>query len=125
MWVPATPTPRRKGVKLPFDVKAVRVRRRAQVRRRDGDPPCALQITADCRAAGGLIDYDVRSPDPRSYEVDHIVSSAEAARLGWSEADADNLDNCQAVCRQCNRAKSDGLRPVAAVRPSYINPRFM
>jgi 5-methylcytosine-specific restriction endonuclease McrA len=109
---------------VPFKSTTVQTRRRAQVRRRDGDPACALQITADCRAAGGLIDYDVRSPDPRSFEVDHIVSSAEAEMLGWSPVEVDHLDNCQASCRQCNRAKSDGLRPVAAVRPSYRNPRF-
>jgi hypothetical protein len=82
-----------------------------------------LQITADCQAFGGLIDYEARPPHPRSFEVDHIVSSDEAMRLGWSVVEADALDNCQAVCRQCNREKSAG--GVVLVRASYVNPRFI
>jgi 5-methylcytosine-specific restriction endonuclease McrA len=109
---------------MPFASTTVRDRRRAEVRRRDGDAPCALQITEGCRAVGGEIDYEAKPPDPRSFEVDHIVSSEEAKQLGWSPADADALENCQGVCRQCNREKSDGLKPVAAARPTYINPRF-
>lgn len=109
---------------MPFDSKAVRTRRRAEVRRRDHDGPCALQITADCQASGGLVDYDARPPHPRSFEVDHIVSSLEAERMGWTAVEADALENCAASCRQCNRAKSAGITPVAAVRPSYVNPRF-
>lgn len=108
---------------MPFVSTTVRDRRRADVRRRDGDAPCALQITADCQAVGGEIDYEARSPHPRSFEVDHVTSSEEAALLGWSAVEADSLDNCQPSCRQCNRAKSSGL--VAAGRPSYVNPRFL
>ena len=110
---------------MPFSSTTIRDRRRAEVRRRDGDPPCALQVTADCRAFGGEIDYEARPPHPRSFEVDHIVSSDEAARLGWSPVETDGLDNCQAVCRQCNRAKSAGDRPLAEIRPTYVNPRFI
>ncbi|WP_353507110.1 HNH endonuclease signature motif containing protein [Gordonia sp. ABSL11-1] len=109
---------------MPFASTTIRTRRRAEVRRRDGDAPCALQITADCQAVNGQIEYNARPPDPRSFEVDHIVSSDEAMRAGWTEAEADALENTQGVCRQCNRAKSSGNRPVAAVRPTYINPRF-
>ncbi|NOQ62702.1 HNH endonuclease [Mycolicibacterium fortuitum] len=110
---------------MPFASTTIRNRRRAAVRHRDGDAPCALQITADCQALGGEIDYDARPPHPRSFEVDHVVSSDEAQRLGWSEAEADALDNCQPSCRQCNRAKSDGVKPVAAIRPTYLNSRFI
>lgn len=110
---------------MPFSSTAIRNRRRAEVRHRDGDAPCALRVTADCQALGGVIDYDARPPHPRSFEVDHIVSSAEAARLGWSPAEADALDNCQGACRQCNREKSAGTKPVAAIRPTYVNPRFI
>lgn len=109
---------------MPFASTAIRTRRRAEVRRRDGDAPCALQITADCQALGGEIDYDARPPHPRSFEVDHIVSSEEAARIGWTPAEADALENCQPACRQCNRGKSTGGGPVAAIRPTYVNPRF-
>jgi len=83
-----------------------------------------LQITADCIALYGEIDYDARPPHPRSFEVDHIVSSVEAEQLGWSQDDVDALDNCQATCRQCNREKSSGGRKLAPIRPTYLNPRF-
>lgn len=109
---------------MPFASTTIRGRRRAEVRRRDGDAPCALQITADCQALGGEIDYNARPPHPRSFEVDHIVSSDEASRLGWTPAEADALDNCQGACRQCNREKSTGVRAVVAIRPTYVNPRF-
>lgn len=83
-----------------------------------------MQITDGCREVGGEIDYEARSPDPRSFEVDHVVSSEEAKRRGWTPVEADALDNCAGVCRECNREKSDGLTPVASARPTYINPRF-
>ena len=110
---------------MPFASTTIRNRRRAEVRRRDRDAPCALRITADCQALGGEIDYDARPPHPRSFEVDHIVSSAEAEGLGWSPAEADALDNCQTSCRQCNREKASGGRQLAEVRPTYVNPRFL
>ncbi|MFD0094624.1 HNH endonuclease [Bacillus cereus] len=107
---------------MPFASTTIRNRRRAEVRRRDGDAPCALQITSDCQAVGGAIDYDARPPHPRSFEVDHVVPTVEARRIGWSEVEADALENCAGVCRQCNRQKSGGgLEPV---RPTYVNPRF-
>ncbi|QRY43166.1 HNH endonuclease [Mycolicibacterium boenickei] len=110
---------------MPFASTTIRDRRRGEVRHRDGDAPCALQITADCQALGGEIDYEARPPHPRSFEVDHVVSSDAAQRLGWSESEADALDNCQAACRQCNRAKSSGAKPVDPIRVSYVNPRFI
>ncbi|WP_082986320.1 HNH endonuclease [Mycobacterium gordonae] len=109
---------------MPFASTTIRNRRRADVRRRDGDAPCALQITPDCQALGGEIDYHARPPHPRSFEVDHVVSSDEALRLGWSQVEADALENCQAACRQCNRAKSAGVG-LASARPTYVNPRFV
>lgn len=112
---------------MPFASTTIRNRRRVEVRRRDGDAPCALQITADCQAVAGEIDYSARPPHPRSYEVDHIVSTDEARRLGWSPVDADALENCVGACRQCNRAKSNGFGFAAGdgVRPTYVNPRFL
>ncbi|MEH3141172.1 MAG: HNH endonuclease signature motif containing protein [Mycobacterium kyogaense] len=108
---------------MPFSSTTIQRRRRAEVRRRDGDAPCALQITADCWGVGGEIDYDARPPHPRSFEVDHIVSSEEAARLGWTSEEIDALDNLATTCRQCNRQKSSGGLAVP-VRPTYLNPRF-
>ena len=110
---------------MPFASTTIRTRRRAEVRRRDGDGPCALQITADCQVLGGEIYYKARPPHPRSFEVDHIISSDEAARVGWSEIEADALENCQTSCRQCNRQKSSGGRQLVSIRPTYVNPRFI
>lgn len=45
-------------------------------------------------------------------------------RSGWSAVEADALDNCQGVCRQCNREKSSGRRELSPVRETYVNPRF-
>ncbi|WVX88058.1 HNH endonuclease [Gordonia phage LitninMcQueen] len=109
---------------MPFASTTIQRRRRAEVRQRDGDAPCALQITADCQVLGGQIDYEARPPDPRSFEVDHVVSSDDAERMGWSETETDALENLQGVCRQCNREKSSGVREVAPVRQTYVNPRF-
>lgn len=109
---------------MPFASTTIRDRRRAEVRQRDGDGPCALQIMPDCQAIGGEIDYSARPPHPRSFEVDHIVSSDEAERMGWPSVDTDALDNLQTSCRQCNRQKSAGVAQLAAIRSTYINPRF-
>ena len=109
---------------MPFGSTTVRNRRRAEVRRRDGDAPCFWRVSAGCRAVGGVIDYQARPPHPRSFEVDHIVSSDEAARLGWSEVETDALENCATSCRQCNRLKSAGPGLLVSVRATYINPRF-
>jgi 5-methylcytosine-specific restriction endonuclease McrA len=51
----------------------------------------------DCALCGQPIDYTLRSPDPMSYEVDHIVPIARGGH--------DDLHNKQASHRQCNRAK--------------------
>src|ERR1700761_6704941 len=110
---------------MPFASTTIRNRRRAEVRHRDGNAPCALQITPECQAVSGAIDYDAKPPHPRSFEVDHIVTSEQAEQAGWSLVDADALDNCQGVCRQCNRQKSDGMTPSTTIRPPYINPRFI
>lgn len=109
---------------MPFSSTTIRTRRRAEVRRRDGDGPCSLQITPDCRAVGGRIDFEARPPHPRSFEVDHVVSTQEAARFGWSPVEADALENLALSCRQCNRAKASGAPMLATLRPTYLNPRF-
>jgi 5-methylcytosine-specific restriction endonuclease McrA len=78
----------------------------------------------DCQAVGGQIDYAAPPPHPRSFEVDHVISSDEAARAGWSQIDADSLENCQTACRQCNRQKSSGVGTPVSIRATYVNPRF-
>ena len=110
---------------MPFASRAVANRRRAEVRARDGETVCALQITESCRAERGFMDYETRdNRNPRQFTVDHIVSSEEARQLGWTADEADVLDNCQGVCRACNREKSDGLTSKPDVAPTWVNPRF-
>ena len=60
--------------------------------------------------------------------VPEIAARAHAEKLDLcvekALAEADALDNCQGVCRQCNREKSSGVREVAPVRQTFVNPRF-
>ena len=39
-------------------------------------------------------------------EVDHVVSKAQAARLGWTRHQMDDHGNLQAICRECHQAKT-------------------
>ena len=68
-----------------------RDRDRAAIRRTK--PPCGI-----CEQE---IDYDLKSPDPMSFEVDHIIPLAKGG--------PDDLANKQASHRKCNRAKWDKL----------------
>jgi len=54
-----------------------------------------------CWICGQLIDYELKTPDPGSFEVDHKVS----LKAGGDPLDMHNL---AASHRSCNRAKSDG-----------------
>lgn len=69
----------------------IRDRDRAAIRRTK--PPCGI--------CGGEIDYTIKSPDPESFEVDHIVPMARGG--------ADVLANKQASHRRCNRTKWHSL----------------
>ena len=52
-------------------------------------PPCGI--------CGEPIDYTLKSPDPMSFEVDHVLARANGG--------ADSLANKQASHRKCNRSK--------------------
>jgi 5-methylcytosine-specific restriction endonuclease McrA len=64
---------------------------------RDQHRRAIARTKPDCALCGNPIDYTLRSPDPMSYEVDHIVPLARGGQ--------DDLSNKQASHRQCNRAK--------------------
>ena len=68
-----------------------RDRDRAAIRRTK--PPCGI-----CELP---IDYALVSPDPLSFEVDHVLALANGG--------TDTLDNKQASHRRCNQAKAAKL----------------
>ena len=80
-----------------------RDRLRRQVSR--GHPPCHL--------CGDPIDYSLRSPDPLSFEVDHVIPRSRGGE--------DTLDNAAPSHRRCNRAKSNRLATDDAV--IYVTER--
>lgn len=73
----------------PRPTKAHRDRLRRQVAR--GHPPCHL-----CHEP---IDYSLKSPDPYSFEIDHVIPR--------SKGGADTVDNLAPAHRRCNREKWD------------------
>lgn len=56
-------------------------------------PPCAL--------CGCELDFGPNHLADNAFQIDHITPLARSG--------TDTLDNLQAVCRRCNRAKSDSL----------------
>ena len=64
---------------------------------RDQDRRAIRRTKPPCGICGGFIDYALRSPDPDSFEVDHVVPLARGG--------TDTLDNKQASHRRCNRDK--------------------
>lgn len=83
---------------------AVRDRDRAAIAR--GKPPCHI--------CGGEINYTIPSPDPMSYEVDHVIPLARGG--------ADVLENKAASHRKCNRDKWHSLPDDLAPR-TFITSR--
>ena len=59
----------------------------------------ARRLGLACALCEQPIDYSVSSPDPLSFEADHIVP--------LSKGGADKWDALQPTPRQCNRAKWD------------------
>jgi 5-methylcytosine-specific restriction endonuclease McrA len=67
-------------------------------------PPCGI--------CGDPIDYTLKSPDPMSYEVDHIIARHNGG--------PDTLANKQASHRKCNRDKWHRV----TTRPrEFVTPR--
>ena len=69
-------------------------------------PPCGICLEP--------IDYTIPSPDPMSYEVDHI--------LAITNGGADTLANKQASHRRCNRDKWHTLTEAGSPR-TFITTR--
>lgn len=55
-------------------------------------------------------------------EVDHIISKAKAARLGWTQERVDHPDNLQTICIEAHKAKTQAeqgrvYRPKPVIGP--------
>ena len=76
---------------------------------RRNKPPCGICLQP--------IDYTLRSPDPGSFEVDHITAIINGG--------TDTLDNKQASHRSCNRAKWHRIetQTTAATTREYVTHR--
>lgn len=59
------------------------------------------RLKAPCALCGEPIDYTLRTPDPWSFEVDHIIP--------LNRGGPDVFENTQASHRGCNRDKWDRL----------------
>jgi 5-methylcytosine-specific restriction endonuclease McrA len=64
---------------------------------RDRDRATIRRTGAGCHICGQSIDYTLKSPDPMSFEVDHLVP--------LSKGGADDLTNKAAAHRICNSKK--------------------
>lgn len=83
-----------------------RDRHRAAIRR--GEPACHI--------CGKPIDYTLKTPDPMSFEVDHVVPLAKGG--------ADELSNKAAAHRRCNRAKhANDFAPIVRRSSTLDDPQ--
>lgn len=82
----------------------IRDRHRSAIRREK--PPCGI--------CGEDIDYSLRSPDPMSFEVDHIIAIANGG--------TDTIENKQASHRKCNREKWHRVTDATAPR-TFVTTR--
>lgn len=73
-----------------------------------GEPPCGI--------CSEPIDYTIPSPDPMSFEVDHIIA--------LDNGGTDTLDNKQASHRICNRAKWNHLADAGGPRTFITHRRW-
>lgn len=78
---------------------------------RDRDRRAIARTKPPCAICEQPIDYALRTPDPMSFEVDHIVP-LDVARTPEERAALDVLSNKQAAHRVCNRAKWKSTEPV-------------
>jgi 5-methylcytosine-specific restriction endonuclease McrA len=65
---------------------------------RDRDRSAIRRTKPPCHICEGEIDYALKTPDPLSFEVDHIIALANGG--------ADTLENKAASHRRCNQAKA-------------------
>lgn len=81
---------------------------------RDRDRRAIARTKPPCGICEGEIDYSLRSPDPMSFEVDHIIA--------LDNGGLDELSNKQASHRKCNRAKWNKLADAMGPR-TFVTAR--
>ena len=82
---------------------------------RDRDRNAIRRTKPPCGICEQPIDYDLKTPDPMSFEVDHIIP-LDSARTPEERIALDVLANKQAAHRVCNRAKWKAM-------PDMLGPR--
>ena len=88
---------------------------------RDRDRAAIRRTKPPCGICEGEIDYSLKSPDPGSFEVEHIIPlgrNPSPERV----AELDVLSNKQATHRKCNRDKWDKAPEDMAPR-SFVTTR--
>lgn len=71
---------------------------------RERDRGAIARSGAGCWICGQAIDYTLRSPDPMSFEVDHVVPLS-SAKTDEERDQLDTLANKRASHRRCNSKK--------------------
>ena len=81
---------------------------------RDRDRRAIARTKPPCGICEQPIDYTLKSPDPMSFEVDHVIALVNGG--------TDTLDNKQASHRHCNREKWDRLAETLGPR-TFVTAR--
>jgi len=81
---------------------------------RDRDRRAIARTKPPCGICEQPIDYTLKSPDPMSFEVDHVIAV--------NNGGTDTLENKQASHRACNRAKWDRLAETLGPR-TFVTDR--
>jgi 5-methylcytosine-specific restriction endonuclease McrA len=88
---------------------------------RDRDRNAIRRTKPPCGICEQPIDYTIPSPDPMSFEVDHIIP-LDSARTPEERAALDVLANKQAAHRVCNRAKWKAM-PDTLTHRTFVTSR--
>jgi 5-methylcytosine-specific restriction endonuclease McrA len=83
---------------------------------RDRDRRAIARTKPPCGICEQAIDYTIPSPDPMSFEVDHVIA--------LNNGGTDTLDNKQASHRRCNREKWDRLAELGGPRVFVTSRRW-
>lgn len=69
----------------------------------DWDKARVVVLNRDCGLCQPCLKNDRNTV---AQAVDHIVSKAKAAQMGWGKARIEGSDNLQAICKACHLVKT-------------------